>query len=331
MSGADIPYQLRPNKYIDRQMFIELLSRLVISRSAEKYIYVSMGGRHLVDHCAIYNRLGIDAQYSFDIDHNVVKRQLFNRPTGKTVCARLNSAELPSRIDEIFRKFPSKKNLIVWLDYTNTYRRAQLQEAVQTLVRLKHGDVFRITLNAHLNSLGDGDSWREKGAASPAEYRATKLREQINEFMPTSITTIGETEFPVVLARCVELAVNAAESLQPNLEIRPSLITSYSDGQRMLTVTCSISEADSQDSFPPPSFRRWRYRCRDWNDIRSISAPVLSTREQERLDVRLHYGVSKMLAGLKFLPGSNRQASLEALRSYREFHRFYPSFRAVED
>jgi hypothetical protein len=185
MSGED-PYQLRPNKFIDRQMFIELLSRLIVPRGIEKYIYVSMGGRHLVDHYAVYNRLGIDAQFSFDMNGNEVARQRLNRPTGATVCVEMNSAALPSQIDAILQRFPSKRNLIVWLDYTSADRRTQLQEAVQTLVRLRHGDIFRITLNADARTLAAANEWKEKGAEGPGEYRAEKLRESRSIFQRTS-------------------------------------------------------------------------------------------------------------------------------------------------
>ncbi len=44
MNGAEIPYQLRPSKFIDRQIFMELLSRLIQVRGPENYIYISMGG-----------------------------------------------------------------------------------------------------------------------------------------------------------------------------------------------------------------------------------------------------------------------------------------------
>lgn len=331
MSGEDIPYQLRPNKFIDRQLFLELLSRLIVPRGPEKYVYVSMGGRHLIDHYAVYNQLGIDAQFSFDKNPNEVKRQIFNRPTGRTLCVELNSADLPLKLDEILTKFPRKKNLIVWLDYTSSQRRSQFQEAVQTLVRLRHGDVFRITLNANPETLGSGDQWKKANANNPAEFRASQLREQIQEYMPTDITSISETQVASTLARCVELAAKAAESQQNQLRIKPVLITSYRDGSRMLTVTCSISESDAEEAFPTKMFPRWRYACRSWDDIQSISAPVLSTKEQSKLDTCLHRGASRMLAGLKFLPSEDRVKSLQALRSYREFHRFYPIFRSVEE
>jgi len=331
MSGDDIPYQLRPNKFIDRQMFIELLSRLIVPKGIENYVYVSMGGRHLVDHYAVYNQLGIDALYSFDKDLNEVHRQKFNRPIGQTVCAELDSADLPSKIDEILNAFPGRKNLVVWLDYTAAQRRLQFQEAIQTLVRMKHGDVFRITLNAHSETLCSGEAWRKAGSPDASAYRAEQLRKQIEEYMPTEISAISGQELPLVLARCFELAVTAAEAQMANLKIVPALITTYRDGMRMVTITCAVQDDADQERFPPPSFSRWRFACKGWRDIQSIYAPVLSTKEQNALDERIHRGASRMLAALKFLPGKDKDASLEALRCYKRFHRFYPTFRHVEE
>jgi hypothetical protein len=330
MSGEDIPYQLRPNKFIDRQMFIELLARLIVPRGSEKYIYASMGGRHLVDHYAIYNQLGVDALFSFDKNSNEVARQKFNRPTGATICVELNSAALPAQIDTILSKFRRKQNLIVWLDYTTADRKSQLQEAVQTLIRLKHGDIFRVTLNANPQTLG-ADDWKKMGAVGPAEYRAERLREQIAEYLPTDVTAITDLELPKILARCVGLATKAAEALQPSLQISPALITSYRDGARMLTATCAISEVGQSEKFPSHLFRRWKFASRGWDDIQSISAPLLSSKEQYRLDANMHRGAKRMLSGLKFLPAKDEAASLEALESYRSFHRYYPTFRHVED
>ena len=330
MSGDDIPYQLRPNKFIDRQMLLELLTHLVVPRGPEKYVYVSMGGRHLVDHYAIYNKLGIEALFSFDVSANEVARQKFNRPTGDTICVELNSSNLPSEIDAILERFPKKRNLIVWLDYTTADRRAQFQEAVQTLIRLKHGDIFRITLNANHQTLG-GAEWKENDAVGPAEYRADRLRLQIGEYLPTDVTTISDTELPAILARCIGLATDAAKALKPALRFTPVLITSYRDGTRMLTVTCAVSEVDHTEKFPIDVFGRWKFACRGWNDIQQIYAPVLSLKEQYRLDANLHYGAKRMLAALNFLPGKDETASLNAIKSYRSFHRYYPTFRHIED
>jgi len=331
MSGEDIPYQLRPNKFIDRQMFVELLSRLVVPRGPEKYVYVSMGGRHLVDHYAIYNKLGIEALFSFDMSPNEVARQKFNKPTGKTICVPMRSADLPSEIDKILDTFPRKRNLVVWLDYTTAERRAQFQEAVQTLVRLKHGDIFRITLNASSRSLGSSEEWKTKNAIGPGEYRADRLRAQIPEYLPTNVTAISDIELPNVLVRCIKLAIDAAAALKPGLQFVPVLITSYRDGARMLTVTCAVSEEGDSENFPTKQFGRWKFACRGWEDIQQIYAPVLSLKEQYRLDANLHRGAKQMLSALSFLLAKDEAASLEAIKSYRSFHRYYPTFRHIED
>lgn len=331
MSGADVPYQLRPNKFIDRQMFVEMLTRLIIPRGPEKYIYVSMGGRHLVDHYAVYNRLGIRAQFSFDSNKNEVARQKFNKPTGVTVCEEMVSSALPTEIDSILQRFPSKRNLIVWLDYTKTDRKSQLQEAVQTLIRLKHGDVFRITLNANPQTLCAGEEWKAHGAPNPAVHRADKLRSQISEFLPTDVSEIKENEMPEVLARCVQLAASTAEGLKAGLSITPLFVTSYKDSTRMLTVTCAVSENGKTETFPGKLFSRWKFISRKWTDIHTIAVPVLSPKEQYRLDAKLHHGPKRMLSSLPFLPAPNEAASLAALKSYSSFHRYYPSFRHVDD
>lgn len=191
--------------------------------------------------------------------------------------------------------------------------------------------MFRITLNASPNSLSSGDDWRKAGAADPGEHRADRLREQIQEYMPTAIRSISETAVAPTLAHCLELATKAAEAQEKTLRIRPVLLTSYRDGARMLTATFAISERDSKNPFPHPAFSRWKYSSRGWNDIKEIYSPMLSTRERSRLDARLHGGAAKMLAALKFFPSRDRPKSLDALRSYREFHRFYPVFRSVEE
>jgi hypothetical protein len=331
MSGDDIPYQLRPNKFIDRQMFLELLSRLIAGPAPENYVYISMGGRHLVDHHAIYDRFGIKALFSFDKDPNEVARQKFNRPTGETVCVAMHSGSLPSEIDKIFERFPSKRNIIAWLDYTSADRRAQFQEAIQTLIRLKHGDIFRITLNADVRSLGRDNEWMNKGYNDPGSYRADRLRAQIPEYLATEVTSISDTDFPNILARCFGLATDAAQVQQPKLRFSPVLITSYRDGTRMLTVTCAVSDTDATDKFPPASFRYWKFACRSWNDLQTIYAPVLSLKEKYRLDTNLHRGKKRMLAVMKFLGDTDQATSQEAVESYRRFHRYYPTFRHVED
>ena len=186
-------------------------------------------------------------------------------------------------------------------------------------------------MNADVRSLNRGDEWKDKGAATPGGYRAERLRAQIPEYLATDVTSISDENFPNILARCLGLATDAAQAQQPTLKFTPVLITSYKDGTRMLTITCAVSETDNPDRFPNDHFRRWRFACRGWNDLQMIYAPILSLKEQYRLDINLHRGAKRMLSALKFLPAMDEATSLQAIKSYRLFHRYYPTFLHVED
>jgi hypothetical protein len=328
MSGADIPYQLRPSKFVDRQMFVELLSRLVQVRGPENYIYVSMGGRHLVDHYAVYKELGIKAQFSFDSDENAVARQIFNRPTDATICGAMHSSALPSELDQIAAKFPTRRNIIIWLDYTGTDRKLQLQEAEQTLIRLKHGDIFRITMNADVRNLKQGPAG---SSATRGTFRANYLRDQIEDMMPTTITAIEDNDFPSVLAKCIELASQKAKAQVPHLDFLPVLTTSYADGQRMLTAACAVCDSSQHEPFPNTQFKRWQFASKSWDDIHDISVPILSAKERFKLDSNLKKSAKRMLTALRFLPTDDEPSSLIAVGNYKKFQRFYPAFRHVDD
>jgi hypothetical protein len=241
----------------------------------------------------------------------------------------MNSADLPGNIDAIMNKFPKKKNLIVWLDYTGAQRKAQLQETVQTLVRLKHGDVFRITMNADIRTL-KADKW-QGNAATPGEYRAKVLRDQVEDFLPTAVTSISDDDFPAALSKCVEMSTQKARNQVPDMQFKPVLITSYADGARMITLTCAVRDSRSAEVYPSPIFSKWEFACRDWDDIRKISAPVLSSKERYKLDANLKKSGKRMLAALKFMPADDDEKSLAAVASYKTFHRYYPAFRHVDD
>jgi hypothetical protein len=218
--------------------------------------------------------------------------------------------------------------MIVWLDYTKTERKLQLQEAEQTLIRLKHGDIFRITMNADVRNLKQGPAG---GSANREAFRANYLRDQIEDMMPTTTTAIGDNDFPSVLVKCIELATQKAKAQVPHLDFLPVLITCYADGQRMLTVTCAVCDSSQHERFPNSQFGRWQFASRSWDDIHDISVPILSAKERFKLDSNLKKSAKRMLTALKFLPADDEPSSLAAVSNYKKFQRFYPAFRHVDD
>ena len=157
MSGAVVPYHLRPHKAVDRRLFLDLLSRCERWRPLQDYAYVSMGGYPLEDHKAIHRRFGITQLLAFDLDEGIVKRQLFNRPIAACKCIHRTSGEVVADLDRTLSEanFGNAEGLILWLDYTKAAELGvQLREFQRSLEQIAAGDIVRVTINAKADNLG---------------------------------------------------------------------------------------------------------------------------------------------------------------------------------
>ena len=74
-AGSSLPYRLRPNKAVDRELFLSLLMRLAPKFALEKYHYVGLGGPFLEDFRMIHGRLGIAKMTCIETEEEVHKRQ----------------------------------------------------------------------------------------------------------------------------------------------------------------------------------------------------------------------------------------------------------------
>ena len=46
MSGGNVSYNIRPNKFVERSLFVESLN-LLCPKAPENYLYISLGGPQL--------------------------------------------------------------------------------------------------------------------------------------------------------------------------------------------------------------------------------------------------------------------------------------------
>src|SRR5262245_51251818 len=80
-SGAfGVNYALRPHKFVDRRVFIEVLSRYANFESVNEHIYVGLGSFAMEDHKLIYSIFGNKILISLEVDSDVFARQAFNVP-----------------------------------------------------------------------------------------------------------------------------------------------------------------------------------------------------------------------------------------------------------
>jgi len=321
------PFQLRPNKFVDRMLFLDLATRTAALRGAQNYAYISMGAKFLHDHHSIYRRIGIDSLVSFDRESDDIKRQNFNRPTGKMKCLEMDSADLPGQLDEL----RGDKSVIIWLDFTSPKdRRVQLQQSEEVLKRLHPGDMLRVTMNSEYRKFGKYDSDAEKKFPDLQSMVAAKLSKQIPEYLPASLTRLEEIDVPRVLSCSLGMAADRAVKYRDDICIVPILSTTYADGDRMLTAACVVRPIEEKTL--PDSLRGWRHRSKTWEDVVNIDVPDFSMREKQHIDRRLNYSPAKILQSLPFRPESAGAADLlkKGIENYKRFHRYYPAFHHVE-
>ena len=72
MSGERVPYHLRPNKFVERALFVELLSHINAVHPIADYVYVGFGGPYLEDFKILHQHFGIKNMLSLEQEAGVL-------------------------------------------------------------------------------------------------------------------------------------------------------------------------------------------------------------------------------------------------------------------
>lgn len=332
--SSQIPYQLRLNKYVDRALFLDLLVRACACRGAERYVYISMGGKHLVDHKLVYQRVGIEDAVCFDGSELVVKRQRFNASMPGIFVEHMHSSQVGSLIESLDELYFESRNYAVWLDYTDgRSRKEQFDEFMQLLKVAQPYDIFRVSFSAEAGSLEWNleETKQSTGLKRNVQLRLSELRRQLGHLIPSSVEGVSNDNFGRVLISALEIAVSEVERQMRALCFRPILLTEYRDGARMVTACVQAFPKGDQDSIErQPNMANWEHLCLGWDDINSIGVPDLSIKEKEYLDARVGQDAQKVCNSLGFEFDEDLDRSVNAVKSYWRHRKYYPTFRAIE-
>lgn len=328
--GSSLPYRLRPNKAVDRELFVGLLMRLATSLKLEGYAYVGLGGPFLDDFRLIHARLGVKEMVCVESDESVHKRQLFNRPIGSVKCV---NSTLDDYLDELEFSVP----IIIWLDYTSPRDIAgQMKRFARTLGEVPIGSIVRITLNANPTSLGrpapDEIAFSAGGLSADRgtkptlqEWRRDRLRERLGELFPVELKPENMTtkEYGRSLLRALMIAVEKELLSHSSRAAVWALSTHYSDGQPM--VTAAVVVCDPSDATIPDIIADWEFRSTP-DSPHLLDMPALSTRELLMLE---RGSKSDPQGPLDFeLPKSDMGD--DPVAAFQKFYRIYPHYSRVE-
>lgn len=328
-AGSSLPYRLRPNKAVDRELFLSLLTRLAPKLSIEKYHYVGLGGPFLEDFRLVHARLGIVKMTCVETEQQVHKRQIFNRPVAGVECVHTT---LENFLDETDLETPA----IIWFDYTEPKGiTTQMERFARTIGTVAIGSILRVTLNANPASLGtpdpkdlsvevDGEASEDR-AVKPTiqDWRLARFKERLGALFPSGLGSDGMTfkKYGPSLLRALKLAVDNEALSFRDRHIIWAFATHYADGQAM--VTAALVVAPSGDKEIEELVKSWEFFT-TIDAPHRLDLPALSTLERLTME-----SSDDAKAKLGFaLPTSDMGA--DPFEAFKRFYRIYPHFSRVE-
>jgi len=322
-SGATIPYHLRQNKAIDRNLFIDLLARIGRYRHISEYEYIGFGGPFLEDFKMLHAALRLRHMVSLERNDEVVKRQNFNKPLSSVTILKKTSGEYLTDYD--FSR-PS----IVWFDFTSAKDLGLQLGEIESLIRkLNAGDIVKVTFNAAPETLG-----RPADGSDLREFRLAAFKNRASVYAPANIDldSMTNVNYPTSLHRCVESAMKRGLDTKARSIVIPLSSFSYADGQQMLTVTAIIlDEIDRGKFFAETRLEFWPYLCKDWQEVRSISVPHLSAKERMHVEAMLpdEGDAAKIISNLGYYIGDALADGESLMTNFVDYYRQYPQYSRV--
>jgi hypothetical protein len=324
-AGGRLPYQLRPNKAVERLVFIELLSYLAAPLGiSNDYDYVGFGGPQMEDFRQLHELFPEMKMKSIEREPAVLKRQKFNVPHTNVSCKLQTSGEFVLRVSD-------RRRLIVWLDYTDPSERSQQIEEFQSLVRsVRSLSIVKATLNASPSTLGGSP-----GEAGLQAKRLAALLSEFGRYFPNGLEeeAVSNDQFPSTLLSVVDYAAREALSGRRDWRFQPLTSAAYADGQQMLTVTGIVGTRTAiANILAIAKLATWDFSRLTWSDPVRIDVPDLTLKERIVINQNLPRLTSQIPALQKQLGiwvDGTATKSEARLRSYVLFQRHYPYWGKV--
>lgn len=322
-TGGSIPYHLRQNKAIERNLFADLLSRVGRYSNISDFRYIGFGGPFLEDFKHLHSALRISDMISLESDPNVYSRQKFNQPISCIDLRLESSTEFLSNYE-----FSDDKNNIVWFDYATPEIGQQLSELHRLVEKLGHGDIFKITVNANPATLGTIPE-----QSKLLDHRAKVASDRLGEYAPAKIDSnhIKTKNYPSLLLSALTNAAKHGLAGDSSLVLQPLSAFSYGDGQQMLTFSGILLHPDEINNFLEKSrLRHWPF----YNDCaaspRSISVPALSAKERFYIESMLPGASSDVIhRNLNYHVGQDFASASCEMDNFINFYRQFPWYSKI--
>jgi len=329
-----VNYALRPHKFVDRRIFLEILSRFSGFEPIDNYVYVGLGSFALEDHKLVHANFGIPVLISLERDPDVFERQKFNIPLRCIKPTPYSTTDFVVRRSAIFRQSgaPPDASAIIWFDMTDADTiRVHLDTFARLLRNSQPGDIVRMTVDVDEKTLGrrtEGES-----ISDLTKRRFERLRELLGEDLkPGSRTRNASNPLGIakIIAYAFRLVAERAFERDKVYTFAPFSLTTYADGHRMLSITGGIVERDRlSECRQKMNLKTVPGGVDSWDELVGIQLPQLTVWEKLSIDRYIEAKKLKQLTGIINFRLHETIPTLKLLEGYSQFQRFYPTFRHV--
>lgn len=318
-------YHLRPNKSIDRSLFVQMLSGLNGIYPISDYRYTGFGSFLFDDFRALHEKLDISNMISLESDTRTCERAKYNVPYK---CIRIENVSSTDYISSL--TIDDDEHNIFWLDFVEPKSIGkQLNDYAALLEMLNPHDVVRITLNAAPSTLGTVEKSDEIQMK-----RMLELKNRINvEYVPLSLDpeNMTTTNYPLTILKILKtvtlLSLTDDPPFRPNY-LLPLFSCVYSDGQQMLTFTGLVLDSHEEEEQVRASLKQCDFVNFAWDVPNIIEIPALSIREITELNKMLPDQEirNQLIAKFPFIFPDESSRSID---SYISYYKYYPNYYKV--
>ena len=306
---ADLDYNIRPAKHVERGMLVHALRRLATFGSVESYRYIGFGAYYFRDFTLFHRDLGIQHMISVEREQANKDRYEFNKPF---TCVEVEfdsaSVVLPTLAWDV--------RTILWLDYTGSLDREALADVEFFCSNAPSGSVLIVTVNAHPGSAQDRvDALRQRvGEVNvPPDVDAKSLAGWGTARVSRRI--LGEQILATLNAR------NGGRSPGNAFAYQQLFNFEYADGAKMVTVGGILYEVGQKSLVDAAAFADLPF-VRSGADAFRIEVPKLTYKEIHHLQAHVP-GKAKATKDDQGIPA-------DEIARYQDLYRYFPVFASTD-
>lgn len=327
MAGEYIPYHLRHNKSIDREIFLEGLNILSKSIHLSSYTYIGFGGPMLEDFRIMHSRTAISKLISLEEKDSTHKRQQYNLPYNCIDC-QLKSAH------DFIVEYDFSTPTITWLDYASPNQIQNDLNDIQALsTKISSLDILKVTFPVNPASYYQrkiGEDLDVYNTNFTNAVRSKLGRKFLDYDLSIENTDLSNRKITDLLTAIITNAFKIAterglSNRRDNMKFFPLSLNKYNDGvHTMLTISGYFAKDDEHEKITEHcQFQDWPYYSPEWGNIHEIAIPTLTIKEKINLDSKLPDIEEYQAAAEEFSMSSSDRDN------YFKYYRLYPNFQRV--